>query len=70
MIVHYLEHLLPVWWRMGGFEAANEHVWSEIVWPHFWAVQLWLVVLIFIYCAMRELVNIFFGAPASLPRRA
>ena len=79
VIVHYLEHLLPVWWRMGGFGAANEHVWSEIVWPHFWAVQLWLVVLIFIYCAMRELVrvigrqqvvNIFFGAPASLPRRA
>lgn len=43
------------------------------MWPHFWAVQLWLVVLIFVYCALRELVRvigrqrvqqIFLGAPA------
>src|SRR5215470_117340 len=57
MVVHYLEHLLPLWWRMGDFAAANEHLWGEIVWPHFWAVQLWLVVLIFIYCTARELVR-------------
>jgi hypothetical protein len=59
---------------MGSFAAANERLRSEIVWPHFWAIQLWLVVLIFVYCTMRELVrvigrervlNIFFGAPAS-----
>jgi hypothetical protein len=45
-----------------------------MVWPHFWAIQLWLVVLILIYCSMRELirvigrdrvVNIFFRSPAS-----
>jgi hypothetical protein len=45
----------------------------EIVWPHFWAIQLWLIVLIFVYCSMRELVRvigrqrvlqIFFGTPA------
>src|SRR5262245_43124842 len=79
VFVHYLEHLLPLWWRMGALREAHAHLQSEIVWPHFWAVQLWLVVLIFIYCAMRELVRvigrqrvvaIFFGAPASVPRRA
>jgi hypothetical protein len=79
VFIHYLEHLLPLWWRMGEFRAANEHLWSEIVWPHFWAVQLWLIVLIFIYCTLRELVRvigrdqvvkIFFGTPASVPRRA
>jgi len=79
ILIHYLEHLLPLWWRMGEFLAANEHVWSEIVWPHFWATQLWLVVLIFVYCTLRELVRvigrqqvvkIFFGTPASVPRRA
>ena len=37
MFVHYLEHLVPVWWHMRRFRAANEHLWSEIVWPHFWA---------------------------------
>ena len=76
MLVHYLEHLIPLWWRL-GFMAANEHLWRELVWAHFWAIQLWLVVLIFVYCVMRELVRaigrdrvlrIFFGTPAS--RRA
>jgi hypothetical protein len=28
-----------------------------VVWPHFWAIQLWLLVLLFVYCAMRELVR-------------
>lgn len=73
VLAHYLEHLIPLWWRL-GFTAANEHLWSELVWAHFWAIQLWLVVLIFIYCVTRELVRvigrdrvlaIFFGARAS-----
>ena len=76
LLAHYLEHLVPLWWRL-GFTAANERLWSELVWAHFWAIQLWLVVLIFIYCVMRELVRvigrdrvlrIFFGTAAS--RRA
>jgi hypothetical protein len=73
LLVHYLEHLVPLWWRMGSFAEANEHMWAKVVWPHFWAVQLWLIVLIFVYCALRELVRvigrqrvlqIFFGTPA------
>jgi hypothetical protein len=73
LLVHYLEHLVPLWWRMGSIADANAHMWAEVVWPHFWAVQLWLIVLIFVYCALRELVRvigrqrvlqIFFGTPA------
>ena len=74
LLLHYLEHLIPLWWELGSFGPANAKLGSEIVWPHFWAIQLWLVVLIFVYCAMRELVRvigrprvlqIFFGAPAG-----
>jgi len=73
LLLHYLEHLIPVWWRLGSFAAANEHIGQNIVWPHFWAIQLWLVVLIFVYCALRELIRvvgrervrqIFFVTPA------
>jgi hypothetical protein len=72
--VHYLEHLVPVWWRMGSFRAANEHLSAQIVWPHFWAIQLWLIALIFVYCVARELTcvigpdqvrTILFGARTS-----
>ena len=57
LIVHYLEHLVPLWWRIGALSAANRQLADEIVWPHFWAIQLWLVVLLFVYCAMRELIR-------------
>ena len=77
LVVHYLEHLVPVWWRLGDLGAANRELASEIVWPHFWAVQLWLVVLLFVYCMLRELVRaigrekviaMFFGARAARQR--
>jgi hypothetical protein len=28
------------------------------VWPHFWAIQILLVVMILSYCAMRELFRV------------
>ena len=56
-VVHYLEHLLPVWWRVGDLRAANDRLLGHVVWPHFWVIQLWLVVLLFVYCAMRELIR-------------
>jgi len=74
LLIHYLEHLVPVWWRLGDLGAANRQLAAEIVWPHFWAVQLWLVVLLFVYCALRELIRaigrdkvvaMFFGPSAE-----
>jgi hypothetical protein len=74
LIVHYLEHLIPVWWRLGSVAAANRQLLDEVVWPHFWAIQLWLLVLLFVYCSLRELVRaigprevkrLFFGGPAT-----
>lgn len=57
LVVHYLEHLVPLWWREGDLVAAHRHLMTEVVWPHFWAVQLLLVVLLFVYCAFREFVR-------------
>jgi len=58
MLVHYLERLFDHWRAAGGLVAANEKLLSEIVWPHFWAVQIFLLVLILMYCTMRELVRV------------
>jgi len=74
LVVHYLEHLVPLWWRLRNLRTANDDLLSHIVWPHFWAVQLWLLVLILVYVALRELTRvigrrqvyeIFFGTPAG-----
>src|SRR5262245_6361231 len=73
LAVHYLEHLVPLWWRAGDLSTANRQLWDEIVWPHFWAIQLWLLVLLFVYCSLRELIRaigteevkrMFFGTPS------
>ena len=53
----YVEHLIHFWRQAGNFGRANGRFWDEIVWPHFWAVQLWLLLLLLVYCAFRELVR-------------
>ena len=57
MVVHYLERLIDFWREAGGFVAANEKLLAEMVWPHFWAIQILLLVLITFYCTIHELVR-------------
>ena len=68
-----MERLIDFWRQTGGFVAGNEKLLTEIIWPHFWAIQIILFVLIAMYCTMHELVRvigrekvlrIFFGADA------
>ena len=74
LVIHYLERLVDFWKQAGGFVAGNEKLLAEMVWPHFWAIQLILVVLIFNYCLLHEFVRVigpkkfwemFFGRPAG-----
>ena len=55
LLLHYLEHLIDYWKEAGGFVAANARLRAEIVWPHFWAIQIMLLVLILNYCVLHEL---------------
>ncbi len=75
-LIHYLERLIDFWRETGGFVAGNQKLLSEIIWPHFWAIQIILLVLIVMYCTMHELVRvigkekvlrIFFG-PMPIPQ--
>ena len=75
-LIHYLERLVEFCRQAGGFVAGNKKLMAEIVWPHFWAIQILLFVLIAMYCTMHELVRvigrekllrIFFG-PIPIPR--
>jgi hypothetical protein len=74
--IHYVERLIEFWRQTGSFGAGNEKLLAEIVWPHFWAIQIILLVLIAMYCTMHELVRvigkekvlrIFFG-PMPVPQ--
>src|SRR5580765_6731700 len=56
-VIHYLERLVDFWRETGGFIAGNEKLLSEIIWPHFWAIQIILFVLNAMDCTMHELVR-------------
>ena len=58
LLVHYLEHLVEFWRATGSLVACNQRLLAEIVWPHFWATQLLLGVLILLYCTMHELIRV------------
>jgi hypothetical protein len=57
-VIHYLERLIDFWRETGGFVAGNQKLLSEIIWPHFWAIQIILFVLIAAYCMVHELVRV------------
>jgi hypothetical protein len=73
--IHYVERLIDFSREAGGIVAGSEKQLAEMVWPHFWAVEIVLFLLILVYCTARELgrvigkekmLRLFFG-PMPLP---
>jgi hypothetical protein len=58
VLIHYLERLVDFWRQAGSLVAGNQKLLAEIVWPHFWAIQILLLVLIAAYCTMHELARV------------
>lgn len=58
LIVHYLERLYDYWKEAPGLLDANALLWSSMNWPRFWAVQILLITLIFMYCVIAELARV------------
>ncbi|BBH47082.1 hypothetical protein [Pseudomonas sp. KU43P] len=58
LIVHYLERLYDYWKESPGFVDANALLWSSMNWPRFWAIQILLITLIFMYCVIAELARV------------
>jgi hypothetical protein len=70
LLIHYLEQLVDFWRHAGSLGAGNRTLLAEIVWPHFFAIQILLIVIVFSYCTIRELgrvlgraklIEMFFG---------
>jgi hypothetical protein len=49
--------------RQGESSPATRGFWSQIVWPHFWALQIILLVIILDYCVIRELSRVLGEEP-------
>lgn len=58
LLVRYVEHLIPFFSKTHDFGEANHQLFQEIIWPHFMLIQMWLVVLFFTYCSLREIIRL------------
>lgn len=61
IFVRYVEHLIHFWQQSGSFASANRSILMELNWWHLLAVQLWLLVLLCLYCLANELVRALGG---------
>ncbi len=58
LVVRYVEHLIPFLREYRNFALANHHLLNEVIWPYFWVIQIWLLVLFFVYSTLRELIRV------------
>ncbi|WP_083552569.1 hypothetical protein [Syntrophotalea acetylenivorans] len=58
LLVSYIEQLLHFVREHGDLARANRHLLDEVVWPHFWAIQIWLLIIFLVFCSLRELIRI------------
>jgi hypothetical protein len=57
LAVQAIEEIFPLWWKYRSVRITIERTWDAIIWPHFWAVHIWLVFLLFLYVSFRELAR-------------
>ena len=74
LIVRYAERLLHAWGGSAGLAEAHRRVLAEVSWPHFWTVQLWVVLILLGFACVREMsralgreraIALFFHEPAA-----
>ena len=53
----YMEHFIHFWRQTRNVTEANHRMIEEVVWPHFWCLQIWLLTLLLFYCTLRELIR-------------
>ena len=66
MLLIFAEHLIEFSLKYGNLSAAGRHMISETDWPRFWAVRIWLAVMLLVFTALQELTRKM--GPGSLRR--
>lgn len=57
-LLHYLENLFDYWRKAHSFVVGNRELLDHLVWAHFLAIQLLLLVMIVMYVTMSELIRV------------
>ena len=57
LVVLYMEKLTELTIRHGSVVLANRHLFGDMQWPRFWAVQIWLAVMLLVFAALQDLTT-------------
>lgn len=57
-LVRLGEHFVPLVFKYSSVREAAAHLLDDVVWPQFWIIYIWLSVLLFVYCSLRELIRV------------
>ena len=57
-VIHYLERLYDAAKETGSLAAGNDKLLAEIIWPHFWGIQILILVVVLNYVIIRELARV------------
>lgn len=65
LLIQYLEEFIPQLTDAGSLRAAIQRTLEEVSWPRFWAVHLWLLFGLLIYCTVSALIRVIGGQRAK-----
>jgi hypothetical protein len=57
-LLHFLERFIEFWRKTGSLAEGGKKMVAEIVWPHFWAIEIILFVLVIMYVTIHEFVRL------------
>ena len=78
LLFRFMEEIIPLISKHGGIVAAAKGLASEISWPLFWVLALWILGSLLLYCVASELVravgaekvkDVLFGAHSERPEQ-
>jgi hypothetical protein len=61
LLIQVLEEVIRALLKHGGLAPA----WDLLGRPHFWAIQIWLVMVLLVFCTFRELIRVLGAAQAK-----
>jgi hypothetical protein len=58
LLFRCVEELVHLVSKYGSLSSASQHLIHEIVWPHFWSLQIVLLVSLLPFCSAVELIRV------------
>jgi hypothetical protein len=58
VLFRLIEELISLLIKYGSPGSAGKHLIDDMVWTHFWAIQIWLFLSLVLYCSVVELIRV------------